>query len=216
MYYCTYVLNETFKYWLCELYGMDAELLFTGTKWNIIECLARKDASPIEIAKSLQTTVANVSMQLRMLDIGGVVTKRRLPNSKAGKPRTLYSLKKDILYIMVASSEFQFRKPFEMNGEKEIILRIWQLPLAVQGPLLYFYTNYSDLFNDEYDVYFSDHGDFVIKLLICNGKKQLPPKIVTFTHDGQKYVVDVRFVSEKNLSRYSRLTTLHKGLKKEE
>ncbi len=190
---------------------MELDSLLVGTKWDIVEILARREASPLEIAKLLQTSIANISMQLKMLEIAGIVSKRRVSNSKAGKPRSLYTLRKDILYVMAASSQFQFRKPLELNPEKSLILKIWQLPQLIQGPLLYFYTKFPQLFNEEYDVYFSEHGDQVIKLIICNDKKSLPPKIVTIEYQSRKYVIDVRFVSERSLAKQGRLTLLHKG-----
>ena len=46
---------------------MDLETLLTSTKWDILEMIAKKPMSPIELSKILNTTIANISQQLRLL-----------------------------------------------------------------------------------------------------------------------------------------------------
>ena len=56
---------------------MEVETLLTGTKWQIIEQLAKKKQSPLELAEKLNTTIANISQQLRLLELSNLVKKKK-------------------------------------------------------------------------------------------------------------------------------------------
>ena len=102
---------------------MDAETLLTGTKWNIIELLAKKDTSPLELANSLNTTIANISQQLRLLETAGFVTKTRTGTAKPGKPRVLFSLSDDYCMIMLFTKGFARKKLVKISKEQRKELR---------------------------------------------------------------------------------------------
>ena len=187
------------------------DLLTAKAKWAVLEKISKKEVSPIEIAKQLDTTVANVSTQLRYLELANVVKKRKVSNVEAGKPRVLYSMQRSLFIVMAAAPGFHMRRVLEMDAQKETILRIWSLPKVTHGPLLALYVKNPQLFSSAHDLYFADHGDTVIKLIASNTKKDLPPKILTVTHDGKQVAIDVRFVNVENLGEYKRLTLIHKG-----
>ncbi|HIH23981.1 TPA: helix-turn-helix transcriptional regulator, partial [Candidatus Woesearchaeota archaeon] len=71
---------------------MDHETLFTATKWEILKQLETGERSPVELAKAMQSSIANVSQQLRLLEMAGLVTSRRISNRDKDKPRILYSI----------------------------------------------------------------------------------------------------------------------------
>ena len=190
---------------------MDVDLLTAKAKWAVLEKIAKNELSPLEIAKQLHTSVANVSTQLRYLELANIVKKRRVPNAMAGMPRVLYSLNKSVFVVMAAAEGFSMRKIIDMDEEKELFLQIWQLPKAVHGPLIHFAVRQSQLFTDKNDVYFSEHGDNVIKIVVCNQKNPLPPKIVSIPYKDQSVAVDVRFINVADLAKERRLVRIHRG-----
>ncbi|MBW2982221.1 winged helix-turn-helix domain-containing protein [Candidatus Woesearchaeota archaeon] len=104
---------------------MELETLLTGSKWEIIELLAKESLSPIEIAKRLKTTIANVSMQLRLLQTAGLVKKEKTGSAGAGKPRTLFSLSDNYGFIIVFSKKFAKKKLLKLKKEQTEQLKRW-------------------------------------------------------------------------------------------
>ena len=54
---------------------MDQETLYTATKWDILKLLEGQQLSPIEISKIAGSSLANVSQQLRLLEMAGLAAK---------------------------------------------------------------------------------------------------------------------------------------------
>ena len=75
---------------------MDIENLFVDSKWSIITELAKKPLSPSELAKKTNTTLSNISAQIRLLEALDIVKEEKLGNVAKGEARKLYSLKKEI------------------------------------------------------------------------------------------------------------------------
>ena len=98
---------------------MDMETLLTGTKWEILKLLSEKKLSPSEIAKILNTTIANISQQMRLLQTAGIVKKEKTSAVKAGKPRTLFSLSHDYAMIIVFSKGFAEKKLIKITKEQK-------------------------------------------------------------------------------------------------
>jgi predicted transcriptional regulator len=106
---------------------MDHENLFTATKWDILKALEKSPQSPIEIAKTLSSSLANVSQQLRLLEMAGVVKTKRISNRDKDKPRILYSLAGNLSYLIATSDNFVDKKLLSLSDRNKIILRIWFL-----------------------------------------------------------------------------------------
>lgn len=106
---------------------MDHETLFTATKWDILKTLEKGPQSPIEIAKTLSSSLANISQQLRLLEMAGVVTSKRISNRDKDKPRILYSLAGNLSYLIATSDKFVDKKMLSLSERNKIILRIWFL-----------------------------------------------------------------------------------------
>ena len=104
---------------------MELETLLTGSKWEIIELLAKDSISPTDLAKRLNTTIANISMQLRLLQTAGLVKREKTRAAGAGKPRTLFSLSDDYGFIIVFSKDFAKKKLLRLTKEQKEKLRKW-------------------------------------------------------------------------------------------
>ncbi|MBW2966588.1 winged helix-turn-helix domain-containing protein [Candidatus Woesearchaeota archaeon] len=104
---------------------MELETLLTGSKWEILELLAKNKLSPTELAKKLNTTIANISSQLRLLQTAGLVKREKTRAAGAGKPRTLFSLSDDFCFITVFSTNFAKKKLLRLNKEQKEVLKKW-------------------------------------------------------------------------------------------
>jgi DNA-binding transcriptional ArsR family regulator len=104
---------------------MEHETLFTASKWHILKALELQPRSPLELAKVCNTSVANVSQQLRLLEMAGLVTSKRISNRDKDKPRVLYSLNGDLSYLISTSGNFVDKKLVHLSDYNKIIMRIW-------------------------------------------------------------------------------------------
>ena len=102
---------------------MDLETLLTGTKWEIIELLADKPFSPLELAKKLNTSIANISQQLRLLQTADLVKKERTGSGKPGKPRMLFSLSNNYSFITIFSDGFAKKKLIKITKKQKEVLK---------------------------------------------------------------------------------------------
>lgn len=102
---------------------MGLETLLTGTKWEIIELLAKESLSPLELAKRLNTTIANISQQSRLLQTAGLIKKQKTFTQKPGKPRTLFSLSDDFGFIIIFSKNFAQKKLVKLTEKQKQILK---------------------------------------------------------------------------------------------
>lgn len=104
---------------------MEHETLFTTSKWHILKQLEQQPRSPLELAKLCNTSVANVSQQLRLLEMAGLVTSQRISNRDKDKPRILYSLAGNLSYLISTSGSFVDKKMLALSDYNKIIMKIW-------------------------------------------------------------------------------------------
>jgi DNA-binding transcriptional regulator GbsR (MarR family) len=102
---------------------MDLETLLTGTKWEILVILADKPSSPTELAEKLNTTIANISQQIRLLQTAGLIKKQRTGFGQPGKPRMLFSLSDDYALITVLSKGFAKKKLIQISQKQKEALK---------------------------------------------------------------------------------------------
>ena len=109
---------------------MEQETLFTSSKWDILKCLESGKKSPLELAKDTNTSVANISQQLRLLELAGFVKSERISNRDKGLPRILYSLSDNYSYLIVSAPGFVDKKSVKLQEYQKAILKIWFLDNA--------------------------------------------------------------------------------------
>jgi DNA-binding transcriptional regulator GbsR (MarR family) len=103
---------------------MEIESLFTGTKWTILTYLSQSSYSPLELAEKLNTTIANISQQLRLLEAYGIVKSVKVPNVEKGKPRIQYSLSNDLAYLIFTFNKATDKKLIKPTPQVKLILKI--------------------------------------------------------------------------------------------
>lgn len=106
---------------------MEIEGLLTSSKWAILEEIAKEGQSPLQLSKKLNTSVANISQQLRLLEVAGIVTKQRLRQRERGKPRVVYSLKEDMAYIVHLAPGFANKRLLTLDSYHTYTLQTWFL-----------------------------------------------------------------------------------------
>lgn len=104
---------------------MEQETLYTSSKWDILKALELGSKSPIDLAKEANTSLANVSQQLRLLELAGIVKSERIPNRDKGQPRIMYSLSGNNSYLLVTSPEFVGKKSILLQRHQLDIVKIW-------------------------------------------------------------------------------------------
>lgn len=106
---------------------MELETLFTDQKWNILKNLSTDRFSPLQLANKSNTTIANISQQLRLLEAAHLVQKEKIPNRDKGKPRTLFSLTNNYAYLISTMEDFAEKRLLKLTDHHKIILKIWYL-----------------------------------------------------------------------------------------
>ncbi|MBR9677122.1 winged helix-turn-helix transcriptional regulator [Candidatus Woesearchaeota archaeon] len=106
---------------------MQEESLYSATKWDIILELSKKRSSPLELSKSTSTSIANVSQQLRFLELAGIVKSQRISNRDKGQPRLLYSLAGNQSFLIATMPGFAAKKRCELSTRQRIIMSSWFL-----------------------------------------------------------------------------------------
>lgn len=100
-------------------------MFFSESKWNILSELSKAPKSPIELSKIFNTTVANISQQLRLMEALGIVAKTKISNSKKGKPRTQYFIKDDIYYMVRLGKNFATKKSIKPEPHSAYIFNVF-------------------------------------------------------------------------------------------
>jgi predicted transcriptional regulator len=106
---------------------MEQETLFTSSKWDMLKCLESGKKSPLELAKEVNTSIANISQQLRLLELVGFVKSERISNRDKGQPRVIYSLINNFSYLVIASAGFVDKRFMKLDDYQKTILKIWFL-----------------------------------------------------------------------------------------
>jgi predicted transcriptional regulator len=152
---------------------MDLDNIFTSSKWKILNELAKNQTSPTELSKKINTSIANISTQLRFLKALGFVKSKTLKNNKIGKPKTLYSLSKEFAYLVLAKNNFCSKKILKLNNFHKTIFSIYFLNESdLHYYLLKFYFKYENILKECNALGFIGLKDKNIELLAINQNKE--------------------------------------------
>ena len=182
---------------------MEQETLFTSSKWDILKCLEAGKKSPLDLAKETNTSVANISQQLRLLELAGFVKSERISNRDKGLPRILYSVSDNNSYIVASTPGFVDKKFLKLQEYQKCTLRIWFLdnPNLQHYIERFFWTVEKHL--DKIDVISMDAKDFSnVKVGIVTNNVDLK-KLKDISIEGQFGVVKfiLNFVKEQDVKK---------------
>ena len=192
---------------------MDFDSFLTSPRWEILQILAEKPSSPVEIAEKLNTTVSYASQQLKLLDAAGIVVKRRTGAAKRGKPRALFSLSNELLYLTSLTRDFSEKKLIEITEHHKAVLKIWMLE---DVSLHYYFEKLFWKLNEdlgELEGIFINKSKETPELIVVSDSKKLKSKIESFVKDFEKQI-SVSFVQKSQLKKFSKelLIPLHDPL----
>lgn len=175
---------------------MDFDSFLASPRWEILKILAENPSSPTEIAVKLETTVAYVSQQLKLLDAAGLIIRTKTGASEKGKPRSIFQLSKEIVYVAALSEGISEKKAFNANDYHKTILKIW----LVKDPSLHYYLEklYWKLEENrkEIESIFLDVSSE--KIIVISDSKTLKGKIESYVSDFDRKV-SYSIVTRENL-----------------
>ena len=128
---------------------MEIASLFAEQKWNILQQLSKQELSPLQLAKLTNTSIANISQQLKLLEAAGLVSKHKIPNRERGKPRTLYALAGEQAYVVCLTKTLAAKQLVALDSSIKISIAILFIPKPeLRYPVLRYFWDIEHLLND--------------------------------------------------------------------
>ncbi|MEA2037343.1 MAG: helix-turn-helix domain-containing protein [Nanoarchaeota archaeon] len=182
---------------------MELETMFTEQKWNILKSLSSGKFSPLQLAERSNTTIANISQQLRLLEAAELVKKEKIPNRDKGKPRTLFSLSHDHTYLISTMKDFADKKLLELSNYHRILLRILFLEdSSLHYYISKFYWKIEDYLDQIKAIAVIPDGDEIKVAIVGDKAKEIEKKIgnVTIKKPNDKAkLVKVKSITKEEL-----------------
>jgi len=180
---------------------MDFDLFLSSPRWEILQIIALNPSSPAEIAKKLNTTVSYISQQLKLLDAAGLIVKKKTGEVKKGKPRTLFCLSNELLYLITLTKNFSEKKLIYLTEHHKTIIKIWLLyePALHYTVEKFFWKLESNL--NELKAIFIETSEIEPRILIVSDNKALKLKIDSFAKKLDKKI-NYLFISENQLEKF--------------
>lgn len=181
---------------------MDFDIFLTSPRWEILQIIAKKPTSPVEIAEKLNTTVSYISQQLKLLDAANLLKKEKTGEVLKGKPRTLFSLSEELLYITILTNNLAEKKLISITDHHKAILNIWSIKNSSFHYLLekLYWKLEEDI--DEIDgIYIEDSG-IIPRYLVVTESKKIKLKIELY-QKNLKNKIECNFTTKNNFKKYT-------------
>jgi DNA-binding transcriptional regulator GbsR (MarR family) len=186
---------------------MEYDLFFSAHRWDILEILAKKPSSPIEISEQIKTSVSYVSQQLKLLEAANLITKNRTGLIEKGKPRNVFSLSKEILHLSALMNRSPAKKLIYLTDYHNLILRIWLLEnLELHYLIEKLYWKVEEEIN-QISAILVDISSKKPRVLIVSDSKKLRLKLDSFVLETEKKI-DCLIISQNDLKKLPK-ETLH-------
>ncbi len=104
---------------------MELDSFLASPRWEILKIISENPSSPIEIAEKTKTTVSFISQQLKLLEAAQIVSKEKTGAFEKGKPRSVFSISKDIFYLAMLTKGLGDKKSLNLENYQKAILRSW-------------------------------------------------------------------------------------------
>jgi DNA-binding transcriptional regulator GbsR (MarR family) len=98
--------------------------IFLSNKWNILKEIASNPQSPSDLALKTNTSLSNITQQLKILEAYKVVRKEKSAEKNNGKPRTIYYINDDVVHAMILKNGFADKKMFYIDNNNKIFFNI--------------------------------------------------------------------------------------------
>ena len=147
---------------------MDYDSFLSMPRWQILEIIAKKSSSPVEISIELNTSVSYISQQLKLLEAANLVSKEKTGKADKGQPRNLYSLSKEIVYIKSLAFNAPSKKLINLTPYHKIVLNIWHLDDINSHHILQKYYYHIEKYLDQVQGIFFDSSENKQKLIVIS------------------------------------------------
>jgi len=98
--------------------------IFISNRWNILKEIAQSPQSPSDLALKTNTSISNITQQLKLLEAYKIVRKEKSEEKNAGKPRTIYYLNVEIAYSVILKNGKAERKLFYIDNNNNMFFNI--------------------------------------------------------------------------------------------
>jgi hypothetical protein len=173
---------------------MELESLFSESKWKILAELSISPLSPKELAKKTNTSMANISTQIRLLEALDFIEKQVIGKNPT-RARKLYKLKKEFCYMTLATKTTSGKKLISSDESmfffKVFLINEKSLPHA----LIRLYCENEPLFSRSSFGYISNKGNDV-DILLLNDDMEKP--IDKISWKGNDYNLNYHLFSRKD------------------
>lgn len=182
---------------------MEIATLFTEQKWNIFKLLSQDKLSPLQLAQKSNTTIANISQQLKLLEAVDLVKKEKIKNREKGKPRTLFSLSNDYAYLVFAMNDFAEKRLLVLTDYHRFLLRILFLEnTELHYYITKFYWKIEDYLNLIDTIIVINEADGMQIVIVADKAKEIEKKI-SITHikkpNGETKSIKILAITKEEL-----------------
>jgi len=174
---------------------MDFDSFLTSPRWEILQIIAEKPSSPVEIAEKLNTTVSYASQQLKLLDAASLLIKEKTGAAGKGKPRTLFSLSNELVYISILTKEFSDKKLIYLTGSHKVILKIWMVSdISKHYYIEKIYWKLEEDLEEISAIFIEDSSK--VKIIIVSDSKKINAKVKSLS-DKFKEKIEIQIMSKE-------------------
>ncbi len=164
---------------------MEADIFFSEPRWKILEILTTVPSSPLEISKKLNTSVAYISQQLKLLEAAKFIFKTKTGKSDKGQARNLYEISKEFVFITSLIRGHPAKKLVYLSSHHKTILKIWLLENAESHYFIekLYWKLESDLKDIKSILVEKSKNSGKIQVIIISDSKTLKLKISSYLKD---------------------------------
>lgn len=153
---------------------MEVDSFLANPRWDILNMITDNPSSPMEISDKIGTTMSFISQQLKLLEAAGLVKKEKTGAVDKGKPRSIYSISQESVYLIPLAKNFSEKKLVSLSPEKKIILKIWSTENPKFHSILenFFWTKLQSKLDKINSIYAKTSGN-KCKLFVISDDKSL-------------------------------------------
>lgn len=153
---------------------MEFDLFASPSRWAILEIIAEKPSSPLEISQRLRVSVSFVSQQLKLLEVAGIVGKEKTGATEKGKPRTVYSVRDEAVYFNVLARGFASRKLIYLTDYHKMVLRVWMIDdVGVHHIIGIFLSSISEVLHEIDGIFYKKNSRGKPEVLVVSSSKEV-------------------------------------------
>jgi len=125
----------------------------------------------------MNTTSANISQQLRLLELAGLVKSEKTSNVDKGQPRVVYSLNGNNAYLILAGQKFANKKMMPLTNYHSFMMKSWFLENIEHHKLIPLVYNELEEYLDDIDYVAAESKNNLVIYIVSNEKESYFSKL---------------------------------------